>query len=405
MPDFLILADDLTGAADTGAQFALAGRSTVLLFEPDQPVEASVLVINSASRDLCAKEASAAVRKVLTELSRQKPLAEFKRIYKKIDSTLRGSPAVELDTLLEISQEQRVLVAPAYPGQGRTTRNGFVWIQGTPLSQTAFASEAGNGDLRQLFGENATLLPLATVRMGGSAVQAALGQQSGIILADAENNDDLFSVAQAAVELGIRVFCGSAGLAGALNRLSWPDSGVHAMLPLKHNSAEENAERRVILGVAGSLHSITIAQVAYARQRGIEILTPPPVFFHEAGLAGVEETAVRLGALYHARKPVILSTHPKEVIPNHLSSQEIGEKLARTAVLNFPHGVPVGLFLTGGDTALAVCRVMGCKQLRLGGEVEVGMPWSIADFGTLVTKAGGFGREDALMKGIDWLNK
>jgi len=48
---------------------------------------------------------------------------------------------------------------------------------------------------------------------------------------------------------------------------------------------------------------------------------------------------------------------------------------------------------------------LGCKQLRLGGEVEAGMPWSVADIGTLVTKAGGFGREAALMNGLNWLTK
>ena len=71
---------------------------------------------------------------------------------------------------------------------------------------------------------------------------------------------------------------------------------------------------------------------------------------------------------------------------------------------------PAGLLLTGGETARAVCQTLGCTRLWLGGEVEPGIPWSRMVDGRLpgmrvVTKAGGFGGEESLVRALRFFDE
>ncbi len=90
MPIALILADDLTGAADTGVQFAVHGWRTLLALEPSGTGAADILSMSTDSRNLaCAAEAGQAVSQVLSALQAQPAYHElqpsFRLIYKKMD--------------------------------------------------------------------------------------------------------------------------------------------------------------------------------------------------------------------------------------------------------------------------------------------------------------------------------
>jgi D-threonate/D-erythronate kinase len=349
---------------------------------------------------LPALEAAAKVKSILTQLAKQQALSDFRLIYKKIDSTLRGHPSTELRALIDSCGAQPVLIAPAYPAQGRTTRDGIVWVNDTPLSQSTFASDICNGDLKQVFGRDANLIPLSLIRQGDAALRTFFRNKQGIILADAENNADLQSLARTAIAEGIRVFCGSAGLAGAITQHLYQE-GLDQLIWKK--SIPPQPHHRHILGVVGSLHPATRAQVNQVRSHGIEVVTPPKIFFYDAGDAGIEETADSILAGFKSGNPIILSTLPSMPHEERLSSRIIAMKLAQAAVIPIPKDARAGLFLTGGDTAMAVCSQLGCAQIWLGGEVENGMPWSYSDPLSIVTKAGGFGHDLAIIKALNWL--
>ena len=213
MPQVLLIADDLTGAADSGAQFARSGWRTLLVLEPGSPQEADVLVLTSESRGLAGgAEAARAVKNILAACSP----APFPLVYKKIDSTLRGHPAAELAAVMSALGEGRALIAPAFPAQGRITRDGRVLVNELPFEQTSFSREVPTGDLRRIFGEEASLLPLETIRGAESRLRATLSEARGLLIADAENDADLLRLARAALVQGVSLWCGSAGLAGAL---------------------------------------------------------------------------------------------------------------------------------------------------------------------------------------------
>jgi len=413
MPQVLLIADDLTGAADSGAQFARSGWRTLLVLEPGSPQEADVLVLTSESRGLAGgAEAARAVKNILAACSP----ASFPLVYKKIDSTLRGHPAAELAAVMSALGEGRALIAPAFPAQGRITRDGRVLVNELPFEQTSFSREVPTGDLRRIFGEEANLLPLETIRGAESRLRAALSEARGLLIADAENDADLLRLARAALVQGVSLWCGSAGLAGALAACigSNPEADKEPLHPTSRLPGH-------FLAVAGSLHPATAAQVAVARRTGAAVIQPPPEFFTHPHPQGATETAARLaGALADGRDAVLAVLSPADLSARSDSSQlingytqsnievspaQIAARLAQTAAMALESATPAGLLLTGGETARAVCQTLGCTRLWLGGEVEPGIPWSRMVDGRfpgmrVVTKAGGFGNEESLVRAL-----
>ena len=423
----LLIADDLTGAADSGAQFARSGwRTKLALTPPPVPPQippsgarnaweggdgtVDVLVLTSESRGLASgTDAAQAVEKLLAACS----LSSFPLVYKKIDSTLRGHPAAELAGVMSALGEERALIAPAFPAQGRATLNGRVMINGLPLEGTSFSREVPTGDLRLLFGERAALLPLEMVRGSETHLRSALRGAAGMLIADAENEADLLLLARAALVEGVRLWCGSAGLASALATCLGPGPVAPAGVPPQppHTTGH-------FLTIAGSLHPATTAQVAAAQRAGAVVIQPPPAFFTSPLPQGIAEAASQLAGALAAGQDAVLAVrslaelmevrdHAQQdngytQLNRAISPTHIADRLAQTAALALASAPAAGLLLTGGETARAVCQALDCTQLWLGGEVEPGIPWSRMADGRfpglfVVTKAGGFGREDSLV--------
>ncbi|MEZ4639796.1 MAG: four-carbon acid sugar kinase family protein [Caldilineaceae bacterium] len=115
-----MLADDLTGAADSAARCRHAGFSAAIFLQPPQPpLPADANALTSDSRHLPAHDAAQRVRAVAA------PLADLDaRWYKKIDSTLRGNLGSELDALLDLGIGDCAVICPAFPAQGRALIDG-----------------------------------------------------------------------------------------------------------------------------------------------------------------------------------------------------------------------------------------------------------------------------------------
>ncbi len=136
----LIVADDLTGAADCGAACALHGLDTVVVLDDSRGVpNAEVLAFDANTRSMDAPSAAAETARIV----RSHPAS---LVYKKIDSTLRGHVATEIAAALDAYRstghpDAVAIVAPAFPSMGRTTKGGRVYLRGVPLE---------NGDLTGL---------------------------------------------------------------------------------------------------------------------------------------------------------------------------------------------------------------------------------------------------------------
>lgn len=120
----LIVADDFSGACDAAAR-AVPG-SVALLEVPPQLPDAPLLALSTETRHAAGSEA----RRRLRSLA---PFFASRRLYKKIDSTLRGPWIDEVEELLLLTGYSQALVCPAFPAQGRTVRGGVLYLHDQPL--------------------------------------------------------------------------------------------------------------------------------------------------------------------------------------------------------------------------------------------------------------------------------
>jgi uncharacterized protein YgbK (DUF1537 family) len=400
---WLILADDLTGAADCAIAFARQGMESVVTWGEGVRTSGatSVLSVNVDSRNLPARKATA--RQVAAQAAHWRPGV---RLYKKIDSTLRGQPAAELAAQLSAlaadgGRAPLAVVAPAFPAAGRATLDGRVEVGGLRLEDTplwtrdhTYAS-AALPDVLASAGLTAEVIPLDLVRAGSEAVHARMEHawQRGVaaVVCDCVAEADLGVTAAASLLLTATVWVGSAGLAGALAALVAPAGLMHPVLP---------AHRGGVLTVVGSLAEISRLQARMLVESG---LVQHVLVAHETLLVGPQSPAWRaardsLSKGLMAGRDILLEI---AAVPEPDLSRG-PEVVAGLAALVAPVAKSVGaLVATGGETACALLSGFGIHGIRLLDEVEPGVPLGVT-CGALsfpvVTKAGGFGNADTLSR-------
>jgi uncharacterized protein YgbK (DUF1537 family) len=403
MPQLVIVADDLTGAADTGACFASAGFATVIPFSGTTIPNADVVVISTESRDLDGTTAAEAVRSALIATVGDQDDAGPRWIYKKIDSALRGHPRDELFAALEATGARRALVAPAFPAEGRTTVGGRQHIGGVPVELSWIGGAGTVSDLMTLFetdqGPPVRLLDLATLRDQPYALQRYLHADSdGIVVADAETDDDLMMLARAVAGGRLSLFCGSAGFARQLARV----------LPLTRNAHPRSKVLRgsgPVLVVAGSQHEATTRQIQLLRQAGVPIVRLGQSLIDDPATA-VDDIVAEVVSHLAAGRSMVLTT--LGLAPCLLGGHFVATRLGQIVAAREVSSQVGGLVLTGGDVAAAVNTALGTTALWLEGEIASGIPRGVLEGGRqharrIATKAGSFGDDDALLSCINHL--
>ena len=227
-----IIADDLTGAADTGVQFARAGYSAAVVFRgepvPDEELDAVVFDTDSRTRrpGLAARYVAEAGRNV----------RGARLVYKKFDSTLRGPVAAELSAAFESTRRGRVVVAPAFPAAGRTTAGGTQLVHGVPVHETEMKNDPRT-PVRE--GHVPTLLGRWSSSVGTLGVddlddpenvRRALARNVWTVV-DAERDADLEALVRAVPDPDAVLWAGSAGLALALGAV-YPGPRPAERMPL-----------------------------------------------------------------------------------------------------------------------------------------------------------------------------
>jgi uncharacterized protein YgbK (DUF1537 family) len=388
-----VIADDFTGALDAGVQFVRAGLSTSLLLRPSRDAPVAVQVVSTDSRE---SDAAAAQQQV----SRAAELLGGRAIFKKIDSTMRGHIGPEIEAALRATGLQRAVICPAAIEAGRTVQEGQLRVHGKLLHETDFANDphwpARTSELIQLAGLPAIHLGLAVVRAGVAQLAQAIGAApTPVVTVDAETHADLQYVAQAIVP-SRSLPCGALGLARV-----WARELVGQARPQSEQALP--GSRDPVLIVAGSRHPQTSAQVnaliAARDVLALEIVSGPER--HEQ--YWFEEIA---RAFADGRSVVVCA--PLEELPTAGDRQRLVAQLGVVTARICEACALGGLILTGGATASAICGQLGVREVNIFGELEVGVPWgrissSLGDGCVLVTKAGGFGQTETLIRALDRL--
>lgn len=379
-----LIADDLTGACDAAAPFA--GHRLVGIFvDPASPGdEWNVAAVDTESRGFAPPAAAEAVR---TAVGRLGPRLARTLLFKKIDSTLRGAVGAETEALLTSSGRRTALLCPAFPGQQRVVVGGILLVSGTPAHASPIARDPAypgpGSDVVEIVGRGASrpvaFLPLACVRSDHDRLARALREaRAGIIVADAETDNDLDALARAALTCPELVLAGSAGLAGAAAAASG-QAGPPVPLPAG----------RAWLIVAGSLHPATRAQLRRLEAAGVT----------SARLCGSRDPDPRpLIEQVRGGRPVLVATD--DTVSSEPGAREAtAARLAGLAARVLAESRPDLVAVTGGHTAVALLRAVGASRVEISGAPSSGLALGRAVIDAtstfpLLTKAGGFGPPD-----------
>ncbi len=398
--DLLIIADDLSGAADCGIACTKAGLDTiVLLDEAAGAGNAHAVSIDADTRGKPAAAAAAETARIVRAHA-----APGQILFKKLDSTLRGNVGAELAAVLLTRRAMHgnlvAIMAPAFPATGRTTARGHQLLHGVPLEHTdIWRREAIEGiayipAMLDAWGLHTTVIRLEVVR-DEIQLRAALAEAAArcdVIVCDASCDADLRAIATASMPLGRNtIWIGSAGLAHHLPQA--------AGLQRQHRALPLPPVKGSILFTVGSVSAISREQVRRLAAPDIEVVTVPPALLR-AG-AGNASWARAQAAL-----AVALATgHDTVVLLGTAADVDLSEGLQLCHALGqlvAPFVRNVGaLVATGGETAHAVLQACGVTGLRLIGELEAGIPMSITTDGhglPVITKAGAFGQPDTLLR-------
>lgn len=402
-----IVADDLTGAMDSSGYFARLGFSTVVVLDPDFSCDATVLVITTNSRAESPEIARERVRQAMQSMA-------GRVVYKKIDSTLRGNIGEELQVAAEAMASQKVVVAPAFPAVGRTTLDGILLVNEVPVAETQFASDpispVKESSIPCLLEKSlhckVGCVSIAEIEAGPEALKETISNRpEDVVVCDVTEPSHLSDIARAAAQAGGKwLLCGSGGLARELHLLLTD-------VPRAERKSSAGQTAGPALVVVGTRNKVAAGQLLKAQDKlGLSILNLEVERLNKEDilsgrLGGILEEA---DELLEDGKGLAVSSTFSRYVPE--LKQALAGVMAGIVVGVLKSHKFGGLFLSGGDIALEVCRRLQVSAIQVNGEVEAGVPAGELLGGQyegmrVVTKAGGFGTEEALVKAIAYLER
>lgn len=342
-----IITDDFTSATDGLAAFAEQGWAAAVVMHSGQSIDAQVISTSTDSRTKSEAEAAQSV----SNWAQRWRSADI--LVKQFDSTLRGPLVAEVLAARQASGREKMLLVPAFPAAGRITRQGCVWVDGVPVHQTEFAQDPLNpvreSSLLALFAQHGIALQLAKTPLHAVTLLA----DHEAVLMDAENDQALLDVVRLASSIPSLLWAGSTGLLHAMAMsLPSPASPSMVWVPAKQPAV-----------VIGSRNPKARKQLAMLNDTALPVFSTP-------NEAGVPET------LTHA--------------------------LTLQAAQSVIDGRCDALVVTGGETASKLAIALQARSLQVIGEIEPGIPLCRLNtpYGMLpmITKAGGFGGNDILLR-------
>lgn len=404
MVKLLIIADDFTGALDTGVQFAAGGAETRVVTNVEYDFESAgeevqVLVLDAETRHLKKEEAY----EVVFRISRRAFESGVPYLYKKTDSALRGNVGAELKAVLDATGRPSIHFLPAFPRMNRITRNGIHYIDGVPVHESVFGRDPFEpvtcSSIRQMI-ESGT--PVTVV-----SEMAQWRPCPGIMVYDASTDRELTETGRFLMEAGeLHIMAGCAGFAGVL-----PD-----LLHLNGRTDRKIRLTEPFFVACGSVNPITRSQLDFAQKRGCGRirLTPPQKLeqgYYETaeGKYFLDEWARRAAG----QKMCMLDTNDppgggetlEYARERGISLEDLRVRISSTlgyilkALLE--RGLGGTLLITGGDCLTGFMKHIGCETIAPVCEMAPGTVLSEIELQGrrlgVISKSGGFGPETLLM--------
>lgn len=391
MKKILLIADDYTGANDTGIKIAERGYEVEVSLKTDEVIESDICVIDTESRNISGNDARKIINKTLNSINN---LDNYLFIYKKVDSTLRGNIKEECEEIIKYYKPEIVIFNPAYPVLGRKIIDGIHFVNDLRLKETEFASDpekpVEEDDIRKIFDTTSCHHTLEEVRNG-------LTIEEGVNTFDTELDSDLAEIAKKCLDLNKKIlYIGSAGLCDAL--------------------FDELIIKDPALAIVGSVSKENEMTVDYCAKMGVKVLELTLKDFVEDKYENTLKTA--LETLDAGEDLLItMSKNRKSYDESKLYLENKGlnqdeefrnliEVLVEEIVIKSKLS---GLFITGGTTAFNALKALKASGTVLLRELEPGIIISeikgLESELLMVSKAGAFGNERTIYNSLAEIRK
>ncbi len=421
MKKVLIIADDFTSVTDCGVHFSKNGVKTLALLKilgEEKSDKYEVLSVDTDSRPLSGQDSYCAMREVLEKLE-----IKNRRIYKSIDSLMRGNVGAEIDAILDYSDLKGAIIAPAFPKFGRTTKNGIHYLNGVELEK----SEAKNDPacpaimsnikemVEQQTDKKVYHLNLEEIRLDQKdfeiLIKSLTKENYQLFTLDVETEADLSKIAENTCYLEEYLVAGSTGLSQYLAN-GWQMEKEEVDEQVSNIEGNKN-----IVIVSGSMAKITAGQIVnLEKEKNVETICIYPQRILENDISkdiekGIEILQSKADLLIYLDNSSKAREYVKEIAREKgydisCIAIQLAEKLSVIVEEILKNQEIGGLVLTGGDTAKAVCQQLNFTQFELLNEVETGIPIAkeLNQTGIyVVTKSGSFGGEMALVNCLQTL--
>jgi 3-dehydrotetronate 4-kinase len=419
MPALLgCIADDFTGGTDLAGMLVKAGMRTVqLIGVPTGPLpdDVDAVVIALKSRTSPVNEAVAESLAALRWLQDAGCRQFYFKYCSTFDSTPRGNIGPVAEALMTALETDFTIACPAFPANGRTIYKGYLFVGDMLLSESGMRNHPltpmTDANLVRVLQQQVQgavgLVEHATVAKGGAAISDRFtvlreqGKRFAVI--DALSDDDLKSIGAACADLPL--ITGGSGIA-----LGLPENFRQRGLLATHAAADTlPATDGLRAVIAGSCSTATQKQVAVMRESAPTFHVDPMRLAHGDDVAA---EALDWAATRVTREPVLIyATATPETVKE--VQAKIGVELAGSLVEDALAAIAVGLvklgvgqmIVAGGETSGAVVKALCVKGLRIGPEIDPGVPWTSALRDSaddrplaLALKSGNFGSDDFFLK-------
>ncbi|MEU0195644.1 3-oxo-tetronate kinase [Streptomyces afghaniensis] len=405
------IADDFTGATDLANNLVRAGMRVVQLIDvppagAEQAVDADAVVIALKSRTVPPADAVESSLRALAWLRSMGAEQVYFKYCSTFDSTPAGNIGPVTEALMDALGTDFTVATPAFPDNGRTVFKGHLFVGDVLLGDSGMRhhplTPMTDSNLVSVLGAQTTravgLIDHTVVAGGAEAIRAridALREDGfGIAVADAVSNDDLLRLG-AAVR-GLPLVTAGSGLAiGLPANWGFEPSRAAAQLP------PPGGHRAI---VSGSVSAATNGQVLQYLRGGRPAFSVDPL--RVAAGEDVVGQALAFAESHLADGPVLVySTEPADTVRSvqgRLGAAEAGELVERTLARVAQGLVERGvrrLVVAGGETSGAVVQALGVTGLRIGPQIDPGVPWCAAtlpggDTLHITLKSGNFGGPD-----------
>ena len=410
------IADDFTGATDLANTLVKGGMTAVqVIGVPTGPLpEADAVIIALKSRTAPVGEAVAQSLAACDALLAAGAKQIFWKYCSTFDSTDQGNIGPVADALLKRLGSGFALACPAFPTNGRTIYLGHLFVGNALLNESGMENHPltpmTDANLVRVLGRQTDgavgLVSFTTVEQGAAATRQAMmrlaeqGRRYAIV--DAVTDQHLLAIGEAAAQHAL--ITGGSGVAMGL-----PENFRRAgLLPARGDAASLPPMQGMAAAVAGSCSRATLGQIGLARDH-LPVLELDALATPDAAALTAQALDWVEGKLSADRPVVIAASAPPEKVAALQSKlgRDAAGALIETAMAAIAEGLVargVGrLVVAGGETSGAVVQRLGVTALRIGPEIDPGVPWTFAEPRGLhlALKSGNFGARDFFLKAFD----